>query len=177
MRNTLVDSALGDVTQINLPIGQTTPFPGAFTTLAASSASVGQLTIAGQGVLTSLNPSVAVTATTNNFTAAVPLTAAVNVVVTALDATAPNPVALPSIGAALGSNVGSESFKVVVFNQTTHTVAVWPQAADAIDVATAGTAVLLDAGKRAEFFAAGLVATTTSTTGQWISAQLGVTSV
>ncbi len=37
MNNTLFDSKLGDVTQINMPIGQTTPAAGAFTTVAATS--------------------------------------------------------------------------------------------------------------------------------------------
>ena len=84
-----------------------------------------------------------------------------NIVVSA-SFTSGSPLALPSVATWLGSGIQ-------VFNQTTQTVAVWPQPNDIIDTKVTGTAVLLDAGKRSDFYAV-------STTGI-ISAQLGVTSV
>ena len=67
MSNTLVDSALGDVTQINSPIGQETPEPGSFTKLVAQSVSVsGPVTVSGP-ISVAINPTVAVAATTDTF--------------------------------------------------------------------------------------------------------------
>jgi hypothetical protein len=162
--NTLWDSRLGDVTQINMPIGQSTPNPGNFSALQASSVQAGSIQVAG---LTQVNPTVSVTATTDTFAAAVALTAKVNVVVTAANASG-SPVALPSVATWLGTDI-------TVFNQTTHTVAVWPQPADGIDVLGTTTPALLDAGKRCSFYAVAPVNGTTAL-GEIISAQLGVTS-
>ena len=167
MRNTLVDSNLGDVESINMPVGQSTPFAGNFTTVGATvgafqSVSVSQpVTIAGNAPLAAVAPSINLTATTDTFAAAVAVTAVRNIVVSA-SFTSGSPLALPSVATWLGSGIQ-------VFNQTTQTVAVWPQPHDIIDTNVTGTAVLLDAGKRSDFYAV-------STTGI-ISAQLGVTSV
>lgn len=152
MRNTLVDSELGDVESINMPIGQSTPFPGSFT--AVTVGAVG-------GVAESWAPSIGIPATTNSFAAAVALTAANNVV-TSVTFTSGSPVALPSVATWQGGAIN-------VFNQTTMTVGVWPQPADHIDALPASSGVLLDAGKRCTFYA--------PTATQIISAQLGVTSV
>jgi len=113
------------------------------------------------GIVESWNPSVGIPATTNSFAAAVALTSNNNVV-TSCTFTSGSPVALPSVATWLGGDM-------MVFNQTTMTVAVWPQPADHIDTTATGANVLLDAGKRCVFYAPGPT--------QIISAQLGATSV
>lgn len=167
MKNTVFDVALGEVSNLNLPIGQSTPYPGAFTTLTASSAVIsGNVTVAGLDLRT-VNPTVSVTATTDSFAAAVPITAAINVVTAAAFASG-SPVALPSVASWIGG-------VYTIFNNTTHTVAVWPQPGDQIDVLGTTVPVLLDASKRANFYGIAPPNGTTSL-GEIISAQLGVTS-
>ena len=183
MRNTLFDSELGDVTSINMPIGQSTPYSGAFTSvsvtsLAAASVSVsgtvaagavagsvgafsGTVSVGGLGLVSARDPSINLTTATSAFVAAYGITAAINIIVSA-SFTSGSPVALPSVATWLGG-------EITIFNQSTHTVAVWPQTADIIDTTATGAFVLLDAGKRSNYYAV-------STTGI-ISAQLGVTSV
>ena len=108
-----------------------------------------------------VNPSINITVTANNFTAAVSITAALNVIVSG-SVPSSSPVVLPSAALWLGGTIS-------IFNQSTVTVAVWMQPADVCDGKAAGTTALLDAGKRANFVAV-------STTGI-ISEQMGTTSV
>lgn len=156
MKNTLLDTNLGDVTSINVPIGQTTPYAGNFTSISVSSLSVSSV----GGVVESWAPAITVVATTSTLAAAVALTAANNVIGGSYTATVP--VALPTVASWIGGDIR-------VFNQTTMTVGVWPQANDIIDGKATGTVVLLNPGLRADFFA--------PTVTTIISAQLGVTSV
>ncbi|MGO9304225.1 MAG: hypothetical protein ACLP3R_11175 [Candidatus Korobacteraceae bacterium] len=161
MKNTLLDTNLGDVTSINLPIGQSTPYAGAFTSISVSQVAASSISVQSvAGVQESWAPAIAVVATTSTLAAAVALTAANNVVAGSYTATVP--VALPTVASWLGGVIS-------VFNQTTMTVGVWPQANDIIDVKVTGTVVLLNPGLRCNFYA--VTATTI------ISAQLGVTSV
>lgn len=250
MRNTLFDSNLGDVDSINVPIGQTTPFSGVFTTVQASVAIFGtvqattevfptnisvsgtvhaanvaasstvsaanvaastvaatnatiatvsatnavvatvaasNVTVTGQVTASNISvgpvqasqvsassflapvaTSINLTTATSGFAAALALTAAINVVVS-VSYTSGGPVALPSVGPIVGASV-------VVFNQSTHSVAVWPQAVDAIDALGTTVAIIMNAGQRAAFYGIAAPNATTSL-GQWISAQLGTTAV
>jgi hypothetical protein len=161
MRNTLVDSDLGDVTSINMPVGQTTPFPGSFTALQASSATIsGSLTVTGTvsvggvaGVLEPVNPTV-VPGTTNLFAAAVALTAAINMVTTAAVATS-GALVLPSAATWVGG-------QIAVANLSTQTVEIWPQTNDQIDVLGSAAPRSLLTLKRAVFWnVAAPVGTTT----------------
>lgn len=161
-------------------IGASVPTGGTFTLVAATTlVAFGQVvtpsiivsgpvtagSAGGVGFISSVSPSINVTATTNTFAAAQPLTAAINVVVSA---SGTGPVSLPSAATFVGGSVA-------VFNQSTHTVAVWPQPLDQIDALGTTAAILLDSGKRALFF--GIAAAVgTTTLGSIISAQMGVTS-
>lgn len=160
MKNTLLDTNLGDVTNINIPIGQTTPYAGTFTSVTVSAALTANSLVVNTPITHGINPSVAA-GTTLTFTGAVAITSPVNIVVSATF-TSGSAVALPTVATWIGADY-------VIFNQTTHTVAVFPQPNDIIDVTTTGAPVLLDAGKRAQFWG---VSTTAI-----ISAQLGTTSV
>jgi hypothetical protein len=160
MKNTLFDSNLGDVESINIPIGQSTPYAGNFTSVTVTGAiSAGSLSVTTP-ITHGINPSVTA-GTTLTFTGAVSITSPVNVVVAATY-TSGSAVALPTVASWIGADY-------IIFNQTTHTVAVFPQPNDIIDVTVTGAPVLLDAGKRCQFWG---VSTTAI-----ISAQLGTTSV
>lgn len=180
---TFIFSPLGDVavpisptSMDGIVIGATTPAQGNFTgcnanyfvayqTVITPSVIVSGTITLGGPILVPVQTSINVTATTNTYAAAQPLIAGLNVVVSA---SATGPVALPSAATFVGGSVA-------VFNQSTHTVAVWPQPLDGIDALGTTAAILLDAGKRALFFGiAGAVGTTTL--GSIISAQMGVTS-
>lgn len=145
----------------NMIIGQSVPQSGAFTTISVQTPIV-------VGGLVPVNPTAANAATTDTFAAAVAITAKINLVVTAAFASG-TPFALPSVATWLGS-------EITIFNQTTHTVAVWPQPGDGIDVLGTTTPDLLDAGKRAAYYAVAPANATTSL-GQILSAALGTTAV
>lgn len=81
--------------------------------------------------------------TTHTLAGAVPLTAQINVIAVA---GASDAVALPSAATAI---VGDS---IVVINLGAAAAAVWPQAADKIDAASTGVAVVLGIGKRAIFY-------------------------
>lgn len=121
----------------------------------------GTIAVGGLGIMYAVNPSINLTTATSAFVAAMPLTAAVNVVISA-SFTSASPVSLPSVATWMGG-------EITVLNQSTMTVAVWPQSNDIIDATATGAYVKLDAGKRCSYFAV-------SATGI-ISAQWGVTSV
>lgn len=182
MNNVLFDSNLGDVTSIAMQTVQASV--GIFGTIQASSGTVsagavvasqvavsGTVTVAAPGgIKVPVNSSINVTATTDTFAAAVALTAGINVVTSAAysSATFGAPVALPSAATFVGGSI-------CVFNLSTHTVAVWPQAADQIDVLGTTVAVLLNPGLRGVFW--GILAPNgTTALGQVIS-QAAVTSV
>lgn len=156
MRNTLFDTALGDVNNINMPIGQSTAYAATVSVLTATSVSVKSLQ-AG-----SVANNIASAATTDTFAAAVALTAQVNAIGTVgVGASTAAPFALPSVAVALGA-------PITVLNQTTRSVAVWPQPLDIIDVVATSGPVILGIGHRCVYYPVG--------TTQWISAQMGVTS-
>ncbi len=208
MKNTLFDSNLGDVSSINLPIGQSTPYAGTFTTIAASVVIAGTVlasnlsnptgtvsvanvtattvdatnitastvvantvtvtgpaTVSGNvsvgGYLTELIANVSAGVSTSTFSAAIALTAQINIV-TYASGTSAAPVALPSVAVVGPGTV------LQVWNKATHTVGVWPQPLDIIDGAAAGSTgvpvALATSG--ASFFVAA------STTG-WVSAVMG----
>ncbi|MGO9304224.1 MAG: hypothetical protein ACLP3R_11170 [Candidatus Korobacteraceae bacterium] len=157
-------------------IGASVPTTGNFTVLGATTVVAfgqviapsiivsGTVTLGGP-VLVPVQTSINITATTNSLAAATPLVAGLNVVVSV---SGTGPVALPSAATFVGGSIA-------VFNQSTHTVAVWPQPLDGIDALGTTAAILLDSGKRALFFGiAGAVGTTTL--GSIISAQMGTTS-
>ena len=162
--------AKGDV---NFPITPTSIDGMAIGQSVPAAATVSVLTVQGNvtvgGIdLKSVNPTVSVTATTDTFAAAVALTAGINVVVTAAF-TSGSPVALPSVANWVGG-------VYTVFNSTTHTVAVWPQPGDQIDVLGTTVPDLLNAGLRANYYGIAAPNGTTSL-GQIFSGQIGTTGV
>lgn len=167
-RNTLFDSSIGDVTSINIPVGLVTPNTGNFTALTAGSLTVsgtvavsGSMSVGGLGVLSAVNPTINLSATTSAFLSGYALTAAINVIISA-SFTSGTPVVLPTVASWLGG-------EIAVFNQSTHSVAVWPQPNDIIDSTAAGAYVIMNSNVRAGFVAV-------STTGM-ISYQYGTTAV
>jgi hypothetical protein len=146
-----------------MAIGQSAPAAATISSLTVQ----GNITVGGLDIKT-VNPTVSITATTDTFTSAVAITAGINVVVTAANASG-SPVALPSVATWVGG-------VYTIFNSTTHTVAVWPQPGDQIDALGTTTPDLLNAGLRANYYG---IAPPNGTTalGQIISAQLGVTGV
>ncbi len=152
-------------------IGASVPAAGTFTTISAlgNLAVTGSVTVSGPvtvaGNLTvggyeanSINPTVIAGISTSTFSAAVALTAMINIIVSA-SGTSACPVALPSV-AVVG--VGAQ---VIVMNRGTHTVGVWPQPLDTFDGGSAGTAYALATSGGGIWIAA-------STTG-WVTAVLG----
>jgi hypothetical protein len=152
--NTLFDSKLGDVT------GTVTVQALAVTGNAVVSGSVavtGGLVVSGpisfaqpavigtNAVFAAVNATINLTTATSAFTAAIALTAQRNVVVS-VSFTSGGPVSLPTVATWIGG-----VFQVL--NISTNTVAVWPQPLDIIDGKVTGTVVLIDAGKRSEFYA------------------------
>jgi hypothetical protein len=117
----------------------------------------GNLTVGGYEA-NSINPTVIAGISTSTFSAAVALTAMINIIVSA-SGTSACPVALPSV-AVVG--VGAQ---VIVMNRGTHTVGVWPQPLDTFDGGSAGTAYALATSGGGIWIAA-------STTG-WVTAVLG----
>lgn len=162
-------------------IGASVPTNGNFTVLAATTlVAFGQVVTpsiivsgpvtagsgGGVGFISSVSPSINVSATTNTFAAAGLLSAAINVVVSA-SITSSSPVALPSAATFVGGSIA-------VFNQSTHTVAVWPQPLDQIDVLGTTVPCLVDSGKRALFY--GIAAAVgTTTLGSILSVTMGTT--
>lgn len=132
-------------------IGGTTPAAGTFTTVAV------------KGLLhNSVANPISIAATTDTFAGAVALTAQINVIGTvAVGASTAAPAALPSVVVASGAVIS-------VFNQTTRSVAVWPQPLDIIDVVATSGPVIVGIGNRCNFIPVG--------TTHWISAQMGTTS-
>jgi hypothetical protein len=114
--------------------------------------------VAATAITNSVLPAITAS-TTHTLAGAVPLTAQINVIAVC---TASDAVALPSAGAGM---IG-DSF--IVINNGAAAAAVWPQAADHIDAASAGVAVVLTNAKRCVYYCVAL--------NTWISAQLGVTS-
>lgn len=141
IKNTLFDSNIGDVTSINIPIGQTQAYPGAFTALVAS-----QVSVSGSvGILQSVNGAVA-PGSTALIASAVLITAAVNFVTTgALVSTTGASMILPSAGTWVGG-------LIVVGNANASACVMFPAVGDRIDVTVSGAFVVIDAGKRAEFW-------------------------
>lgn len=134
------------------------------TAIVASTVTVtGPLTVAGNITVggyeaNSVNPTVVAGISTSTFSAAVALTAMINIIASASGSSA-CPVALPSV-AVVG--VGTQ---IIVMNRATHTVGVWPQPADTFDGGSAGTAYTLLTSGGGMFIAV-------STTG-WVTAVLG----
>lgn len=146
-------------------IGASVPAAGTFTTISVTGSVTvsGPVTVAGNLTVggyeaNSINPTVIAGISTSTFSAAVALTAMINIIVSA-SGTSACPVALPSV-AVVG--VGAQ---VIVMNRGTHTVGVWPQPLDTFDGGSAGTAYALATSGGGIWIAA-------STTG-WVTAVLG----
>lgn len=180
MVNTLFDSNLGDVTSVKLAnvtvtgtvtaanvavsgtltAGTVVGLPSAALTVSQIVAA-GTITVGGLGVLYAVNPSINLSATTSALVSAYSMTAAINVIISA-SFTSGTPVVLPSVATWVGGEIS-------VFNQSTHSVAVWPQPNDIIDSTATGAYVVMNSNVRAGFVAV-------STTGI-ISYQYGSTAV
>ena len=150
MNNTLLDTAIGDVTSINMPIGQKTPAAGAFTTLSAITLTVNGIPADTGGTLagnTTAAPA-AITASTTNVTSA--------------DAT--------HIAVVLPKGIAGDSR--LVYNSggaSAQTISVYCASTDTIDGGSAGGNVTLTVAHRAARFYC--VAANT-----WISEQVGAVS-
>ena len=142
-KNTLWDTNLGDVTSINIPIGQTQAYAGNFTSLQVT----GSISVSGTvGVLQSFNGGVT-PGTTALIAAAVAITAAVNMVTTAaIASTTGASLVLPSAGTWLGG-------QIMVANVNASALVVFPAVGDRINVAASGVSVVMDAGNRELFWA------------------------
>lgn len=139
-------------------IGGATPAAATFTSISIAGPSPGangNLTITGY-LRRSVKAGI-VAGTTHTLAGATGLFSDINQVATVANAS--DAVALPA--AVIGDNI-------TIYNDGVHVLAVWPQAADAIDGGSAGVAVSLTNAKRCQY--------TCIAANTWESAQLGVAS-
>lgn len=168
--NTLFDTDIGDVTGTiqlqallvtgNVVVTGSVLASGGMAVTGPATVG-GTLAVGGLGIKYAINPSINLTTATSAFVAAIPITAAMNVVVS-VSFTSAGPVSLPTVASWLGG-------QITVLNKSTNTVGVWPQPNDIIDATATGAYVKLDSGKGAVFYGV-------STTGI-LSAQIGTTAV
>lgn len=162
MNNILFDTRIGDVSNINMPIGETTPSTGAFTTLSTT----GAATLASAVVTGTLQASANVAISGALVQAAASITAS-----TTHSIAGATPLAAISLVNAANANdavklpIATKGLTYCVITVgSTATPNVYPgQSADTIDGGSAGASVTLLAAHRGAYFICAVAGNWTST--------------